>query len=295
MSFDQPLKFDTSSVTDMSHIFAARSSPPPHMPVPSASNLRTASVHAASTALRPHPPPSLPSTSEHIDPLQMRLLLFPPRQYADSLSDANKLLISCAWTGSPAFVQYVDDLASAHGAIWVSGMCPPSPPPPLAPPPPLNPSPLPPPLSPPPPSPTPTPPPSPPPPLPLPPSPLAPSPPAPPPSSPTTFMAYANSGELSLPLWSLLSMGLVAAVALLVLGYRRYSRLSQREANLRVSRDRANLDLQMMSHQQQVQIRVHKQTHYATDSSTPDSLSANPMSFAKVPPASAFAPAGPAV
>ena len=96
-----------------------------------------------------------------------------------------------------------------------------------------------------------------------------------------------------MPLWSLLSMGLVAAVALLVLGYRRYSRLSQREANLRVSRDRANLDLQMMSHQQQVQIRVHKQTHYATDSSTPDSLSANPMSFAKVPPASASLPPGP--
>ena len=88
-------------------------------------------------------------------------------------------------------------------------------------------------------------------------------------------------------------MGLVAAVALLVLGYRRYSRLSRREANLRVSRDRANLDLQMMSHQQLVQIRVHKQTHYATDSSTPDSLSADPMSFAKVPPASASLPPGP--
>ena len=55
-------------------------------------------------------------------------------------------------------------------------------------------------------------------------------------------MATANSqGELSLPLWSLLSMCLVAAVALLVLGYRRYSRLSQSEANLRASRDRANL------------------------------------------------------
>ena len=49
-------------------------------------------------------------------------------------------------------------------------------------------------------------------------------------------------------------MGLVAAVALLVLGYRRYSRISRSEADLRDSRNRANLDLQVMSQQQQVQI-----------------------------------------
>ena len=84
-----------------------------------------------------------------------------------------------------------------------------------------------------------------------------------------------------MPLWAILSMALVAAVLLLVLGYRRYYRLKRREANLRVSRDRANLDLQMMSHQQQVQITVHNHA----DSSVPDSLPADPMSFAKVPPA----------
>ena len=60
-------------------------------------------------------------------------------------------------------------------------------------------------------------------------------------------------------------MGLVAANALLVLGYRRYSRISRREADLRVSRDRANVDLQVMSHQQQVQITVHNHV----DSSVP--------------------------
>ena len=45
---------------------------------------------------------------------------------------------------------------------------------------------------------------------------------------------------------------LIAAVVLLVLCYRRFSR---DRANLRTSRDRANMDLQMISHQ--VQIRVH--------------------------------------
>ena len=77
---------------------------------------------------------------------------------------------------------------------------------------------------------------------------------------------------------------LLLFAVLLVLGYRRYYRLKRREANLRVSRDRANLDLQMMSHQQQVQITVHNHA----DSSVPDSLPADPMSFAKVPPATSL-------
>ena len=37
-------------------------------------------------------------------------------------------------------------------------------------------------------------------------------------------MANADSGEVSLPLWALLSMALVAAVLLLVLGYPESSR-----------------------------------------------------------------------
>ena len=67
---------------------------------------------------------------------------------------------------------------------------------------------------------------------------------------------------------------LIAAVVLLVLCYRRFSR---DRANLRISRDRANLDLQMISHQVQ---RVYS-------ASLPDSLSAKRfISLAKVPTAS---------
>ena len=42
------------------------------------------------------------------------------------------------------------------------------------------------------------------------------------------------------PLWAPLSVLLIAAVILLVLCYRRHSRISRNEANLRISRDRAN-------------------------------------------------------
>jgi len=48
----------------------------------------------------------------------------------------------------------------------------------------------------------------------------------------------------------------VLLVTALVLLYRRHSRLSRNEANLRISRDRANLDLQMMSHQVQ-KVQIH--------------------------------------
>ena len=61
------------------------------------------------------------------------------------------------------------------------------------------------------------------------------------------------------PWWGmlLLAVGLIVVfLVLLVLGYRRYSRVSRNEANLRISRDRANVDLQMMSHQVQVRVQV---------------------------------------
>ena len=78
----------------------------------------------------------------------------------------------------------------------------------------------------------------------------------------------ANSQEqVSIPLWGLLlpAVGiLVVYVVLLVLGYRRHSRLSRNEANLRISRDRANVDLQMMSHQVQVRVQVHASGSPAT-------------------------------
>ena len=58
------------------------------------------------------------------------------------------------------------------------------------------------------------------------------------------------------PLWVWPSVLFIAAVVLLVLCYRRHSRISQNEANLRISRDRANIDLQMLSHQIQVRGQV---------------------------------------
>ena len=164
---------------------------------------------------------------------------------------------------------------------------PPSPPPPSQPP--LSPPPLsPPPPSPPPPSPPPPsqPPPSPPPPSPLPPPPSlplslppSPSPPPPPPPTPpssrltATPQDKANSqGQVPFPLWGLvlLAVGLLVVFVLLVLGYRRHSRVSRNEANLRISRDRANFDLQMMSHQ--VQGRVHFQPDDAASLPDSDSL-----------------------
>merc|ERR1719247_2352131 len=63
-----------------------------------------------------------------------------------ALSDANKLLIRCAWAGESAF-------DSEYGSSWVSGTCPPPPAPPSEPPIPPSPPLLPPPApSPPPPS-----------------------------------------------------------------------------------------------------------------------------------------------
>ena len=77
-----------------------------------------------------------------------------------------------------------------------------------------------------------------------------------------------------------LSVLLIASVVLFVLYYRRTSR---DRANFRISRDRANLDLQMISHQ--VQIRVHTQSESSV--SLPDSLPAKrSTSLAKAPTAS---------
>ena len=129
--------------------------------------------------------------------------------------------------------------------------------------------------------------PSPPPPLPLPrspppPSPPPPSPPTPPPSSPTaTSEDRANSrGLLWVPLWAPLSVLLVVAVVLLVLCYRRHSHISRNEANLRISRDRANLDLQMLSHQVKTRVQVQSDE----SASLPDSLPAKRRSTASLPP-----------
>ena len=56
-------------------------------------------------------------------------------------------------------------------------------------------------------------------------------------------------------LWALLPLGvlLIAAVVLLVLCYRRFSR---DRANFQISRDRANMDLQMMTHKVKEQVQA---------------------------------------
>ena len=81
---------------------------------------------------------------------------------------------------------------------------------------------------------------------------LLPSPPPSPPQSPPPSSPPPSSPPIPPPpspwLWALLPLSvlLVAAVVLLVLCYRRFS---LKEASLQISRDRANMDLQMMTHQ----------------------------------------------
>ena len=110
------------------------------------------------------------------------------------------------------------------------------------------------------------------------PSPPPPSPPpAPPPSLPTIMEVKVDSQML----WAVLPLSvlLIAGVVLFVLYYRRTSR---DRANFRMSRDRANLDLQMISHQVQ-----RAQTQSDDSASLPDSLPAKrSISLAKAPAAS---------
>ena len=107
-------------------------------------------------------------------------------------------------------------------------------------------------------------------------------PPLSPPSSPTTSEDKANSQTLTWALSVPLSVLLIAAVVLLVLCYQRQFHLSRDRANFRISRDRLDLDLQMISHQVQ---RV--QTQSDGSASLPDSLPAKrSISLAKAPKAS---------
>ena len=81
-------------------------------------------------------------------------------------------------------------------------------------------------------------------------------PPASPISSGTTPVNTGDDSQVLLAIAGALVPLCVLLVTALVLLYRRHSRLSRNEANLRISRDRANLDLQMMSHQVQ-KVQIH--------------------------------------
>ena len=102
-TFNQPLSFDISSVTDMYLMFHVRSA----RALPSASivgpSLRAACTAAAS--IRPLAPLPACRPSSHASRSTP--------QHTDGLSDANKLLIRCAWSGSAAFVSQYE-----YVALW---------------------------------------------------------------------------------------------------------------------------------------------------------------------------------
>ena len=105
-AFNQPLSFDTSSVTDMSAMFY----------VCSARALGPQSFESRAPCMPTLPPRTLSPASPgtHLAPYYT-----PPFrlwQKANSLSAPNKLLIRCAWAGTAAF-------ASAYGSGWAPGSC----------------------------------------------------------------------------------------------------------------------------------------------------------------------------
>ena len=132
-AFNQPLSFDTSSVTDMNHMFWSASAFNQLLSWDTSSVTDMEDMFGVSffgvryTRASPDP---------HISPHIAHALLS-TRQGASSLSDANKLLIRCAWAGTAAFV------SAGYGSDWGPGTCPspplpppspPSPPPPPSPP-----------------------------------------------------------------------------------------------------------------------------------------------------------------
>ena len=120
-AFNQPLSFDTSSVTSMQRMFEVRSA----RARPSASTVGPLPARCLHRQ-RFYTPSRLParmSPSSHASR--------PTSQGTYGLSDANKLLIRCAWSGSYAF-------DGTYGGQWsYLGAC--SPPPPLPPLPPSSP------------------------------------------------------------------------------------------------------------------------------------------------------------
>eukprot|EP00964_Phaeocystis_antarctica_P141701 scaffold106778_cov65-Phaeocystis_antarctica.AAC.2 len=105
-AFNQPLSFDTSSVTytggytGMVHMFDVRFSP--------------FNAHTPACCVRrgrPPPPSSRPT------PRLAPYAFLPTRQDTFSLSDDNKLLIRCAWAGTSAFA------SADYGSSWGPGSC----------------------------------------------------------------------------------------------------------------------------------------------------------------------------
>ena len=106
-AFNQPLSFDTSRVTDMDSMFWVRARAPLHLPFEPPAFRRPRTTRLARRFLSRfrhrrsiHTRVSRPT---HFVPHIAHALLS-TLQGASSLSDANKVLISCAWAGTAAFV-----------------------------------------------------------------------------------------------------------------------------------------------------------------------------------------------
>eukprot|EP00964_Phaeocystis_antarctica_P001319 scaffold703_cov56-Phaeocystis_antarctica.AAC.3 len=113
-AFNQPLSFDISSVTNMPWMFDVHSAPCHMLPICS---------RALSCTLRA---PRSPTASRLPTRTSPRTVCppFDSRQRANSLSNANKLLIRCAWAGTSAFNSGARaSLSDRAGLSWPSGSC----------------------------------------------------------------------------------------------------------------------------------------------------------------------------
>ena len=109
-NFDEDVSsWDTSSVTDMSWMFYVRSAHALAPPAFTAGPSRCACRSCAAAGLRP--PASRPT------PRSASYAHISTWQGANALSDANKLLIRCAWAGTSAFS------SAGYGSWWGSGSC----------------------------------------------------------------------------------------------------------------------------------------------------------------------------
>ena len=96
--FNQPLSWDTSGVMRMDNMFYVRCSP---RPAPQTAVTPTL-LHAL-LAPRSRPTYTPAGGGSRVAPHYTPYALLATRQYANSLSAANKLLIRCAWAGNSAF------------------------------------------------------------------------------------------------------------------------------------------------------------------------------------------------
>ena len=114
-AFNQPLSWDTSSVTNMDYMFGVRCSPFPLHP-----KLQSR-PHSCTLCLHRDRAPYTPSGGGwRVAPHYTPCALLATRQDANSLSAANKLLIRCAWAGTPVFA------SAGYESSWAHlGSCPP--------------------------------------------------------------------------------------------------------------------------------------------------------------------------